>query len=123
MPEEGDERYEAYRQYRVFDAHGGAINLCLGVSSSVDNDDFEIVLHPPMMAPPTSTPVGTQATDWLVQSATGTVISGGTFSSFARSKDCAKFRLAKTTGYTADRIQQFRLETTSGRLVVDGHLA
>lgn len=123
LPDYGKAWDDARRQYRVFTQQAGAVNICIGVASSVDSADFEIVLHPPMYAAPTVSTFGTQASDWLVQSATGTVISGGTFSSFARSNNCAKFRLAKTAGYTAGAVQQFRLETTSGKLIIDGHLA
>lgn len=114
----------AQRQYRVIDTDTGGVNIGPGLAVSVDSVNFDILLPFPMYAPPTISYKGVLDTDIYFQAVIGaTLITGATFTSFARSKNMAKWSMNKTGAYTAGDAHNFRLQTTSGKLVIDGHLA
>lgn len=115
----------AYRQYRVLTTtSAGGVNFVMGGAATADTVNFEWVLSPTMMAPPTVALQGTYATDWYVSTLPGTIITATVaISAYARSNDFAKISADKAGGFTAGSMYLLRLHTTSGKLVIDGHLA
>lgn len=114
---------DAQRQYRVIDTAVNGVNMVTGFAPTTGAVNFDLVLGTPMYAPPSVSLKGTLDTDVQVQTPAGVATTGGTFATFARSKDYAKFSYSKAASFVAGDPYYFRLETTSGKLVVDGHLA
>jgi hypothetical protein len=122
LPPYEDALRNAHRQYRVYDCDTGGVNLALGLAPTADSVNFDFPLAVPMMAPVTSSIKGALNSDILIYPYNGSAVLADSLTSFARSKDVAKFSANKTGGYTAGQTYIFRLNTTSGKLVVDGHL-
>lgn len=113
----------ALRQYRIIDTDVAGVNLSWGLANSAGNSvNFEFLLSPPMMAAPSVSVKGVLDTDVQVQKAsTALAASGGTLTSHARSRSFAKWSYDQG-GRTPGDAYIFRLATTSGKLVIDGHL-
>lgn len=114
---------EALKQYRVITTNVSGANLSIGLAPSANTVNFDMPLGMQMYAPPKISYKGTLNTDVVVYSATAALSGMTGFVSFERSRDMAKFTIEKTGGFSSGAAHYFRLETTSGKLVIDGHLA
>lgn len=123
LPNYDDVLQEALRQYRVITCDTAGVNFYGFAASSGNSVNFDMPISPPMYLPPTFGIKGTIDTDIIVAVAGGSVITGCTITSFARSRDIAKWTVDKTAGFTPYSAYALRLATTSGKLVLDGYLA
>ncbi len=124
VPDFEDVFRDSLRQYRVITAKTGGVPVVFGIAPDVDSVNFDLPIEP-MYVPPTVTTKGTLGTDLDAQGMVtpSSPLGVTSITSFARSQDYAKFSATKTGGFTAGLPYQFRLITTTGKIVVDGHLA
>jgi hypothetical protein len=122
LPTYDDALASALRQYRVINTDVSGVNFN-GYAPSSGSTNFDLALGSPMMAPPAVSIKGVLGTDVILSSTSGTNITGVTLASFARSKWFAKWTIDKAGAFTPGTIYITRLETLSGKLVLDGHLA
>lgn len=121
LPTYDDALASALRQYRVISTDVAGVNL-LGVSSNINTVNIEFVISPPMMAPPVISTKGVWDTDIGTETVNGVAVTAAPLTSYARSRHLAKFTLDKGAAFTVGQPYVLRLKTTSGKLVLDGHL-